>query len=132
MTTIIAYLQKSSNPTKKFMITINGKTVHFGAEGYSDYTQNKDPKRKKLYKIRHQLRENWTKSGIYHSGFWSRWILWSKETLQESITYIYKKFNIKIIRSSQPNDLRKSPKKSQRKSPKKSQRKSPKKLPKNK
>lgn len=121
MTTIIAYLQKSSNPTKKFMITINGKTVHFGAEGYSDYTQNKDPKRKKLYKIRHQLRENWTKSGIYHSGFWSRWILWSKETLQESITYIYKKFNIKIIRSSQPNDLKKSKRKSQKKSKRKSQ-----------
>jgi len=115
MTTIIAYLQKSSNPTKKFMITINGKTLHFGANGYSDYTQHKDPKRKKLYEIRHKSHENWTKSGIFSAGFWSRWILWSKETLQESITYIYKKFNIKIIRSSQPKSPKKSPR---RKSPK--------------
>ena len=123
--TTIAYLQKSTNPTKKYMITINGKTIHFGAEGYSDYTKHKNDSRKKLYDIRHKSRENWTKTGIKTAGFWSKWILWSKKTLQESISYIYDKFKIKINIKSPTKSKRKSPTKYRSKSPTKYRSKSP-------
>lgn len=83
----------------KYIVTItdkNGKeyNIKFGAKNYSDYTKHKDPERKKRYIARHKSRENWTKSGILTSGFWSRWILWNKPTLQESIKNTKEKFNI--------------------------------------
>ena len=43
--------------------------VHFGAQGYSDYTKHKDPERKRRYITRHQKSENWTKSGVLTAGF---------------------------------------------------------------
>ena len=43
-------LEKSNRKDKKLMVK-NGKTIHFGAKGYTDYTINKNPnKKKKLYK----------------------------------------------------------------------------------
>ena len=123
MTQYTVYLQKSTNTNKKYMVTLvkpdtKNKTIHFGANGYSDYTKHKDSDRMKRYNSRHKTRENWTKSGITTAGFWSKWILWSKPSLKSAIDYTSTKFNIKIIRRSPPK--RKSPK---RKSPK---RKSPK------
>ena len=39
----------SKKPDKKFDAIIdNKKTVSFGAKGYSDFTQHKDPARKQL------------------------------------------------------------------------------------
>lgn len=100
---ITAYLQISTYITKKYMITINGKTIHFGAFGYSDYTKHKDDVRKQRYDNRHKSTENWKKNGMYTAGFWAKWILWSKKTLEESITYIYNKFKIQVIMSSPQN-----------------------------
>lgn len=105
---ITVYLQKSSRPEKKYMVTIfnsnkkTSKTVHFGASGYSDYTKHKDKERMKRYTIRHKSRENWTKSGINTAGFWSKWILWNKPSLTASISDTVKKFNIIIKRGSPP------------------------------
>ena len=76
------------------------KTVKFGASGYSDYTLHKTPKRKELYIARHRVRENWNKSGIYTRGFWSRWLLWNKPTIQSSIADIQKRFNVKIVKKN--------------------------------
>jgi hypothetical protein len=45
---------------------------------------------------RHRLRENWSKSGIKTAGFWSRWLLWNKPTLDESIRDIEKRFHVII------------------------------------
>ena len=43
-------LEKSNRKDKKLMVK-NGKTIHFGAKGYSDFTLSKDTnKKKKLYK----------------------------------------------------------------------------------
>ena len=88
------------------------KTVHFGANGYSDFTIHKDPERMKRYDARHKTNENWTKIGIYTAGFWSKWILWSKPSLTQAINYTSKKFGIKIKRSKPVNRLKtdKSPK----------------------
>jgi hypothetical protein len=59
----------------------NGKKVNFGLRGYSDYTLHKDHERMKRYLQRHVKRENWSPSGRFKAGFWSRWLLWSKPSL---------------------------------------------------
>jgi hypothetical protein len=87
------YPYKSDKPNKKFyIITNDNKKVYFGAAGMSDFTIHKDPVRKLKYIVRHQKRENWTKTGIDTPGFWSRWYLWNKPTLQASYDDIKKKF----------------------------------------
>lgn len=94
-------LKTSSRPEKKFMVIIQDgtskKTIHFGANGMSDYTKHKDPDRKQRYINRHgNMGENWTKSGIKTAGFWSLHLLWNKPTIKESIKDIERKFNVKI------------------------------------
>jgi glutaredoxin len=123
MKTITAYLQKSDKKDKKFKVTIvkpneKNKIVYFGASGYSDFTKHKDKERMKRYDNRHKSRENWTKSGITTAGFWSKWILWSKPSLEEAKKYTANKFNITIKGGKPPtNDksIRKSPKRKSRK-----------------
>jgi hypothetical protein len=89
-------LSRSENPDKKFKVVINNRTIHFGSKGMSDYTINQDPYRKRLYIKRHKARENWSKSGIGTAGFWSKWLLWNKPTLDESIQDIEKRFRVSI------------------------------------
>ena len=91
-------LSKSSRKNKKYCITTpEGLKIHFGQKGASDFTQHKDPDRKYRYILRHQKRENWSKSGIRSSGWWSRWLLWEKPTLAQARRNIEQKFNIDII-----------------------------------
>jgi hypothetical protein len=92
-------LKKSNKPDKKYMVTIDDvKTIHFGASGYEDYTIHKDNTRLLRYNNRHKKRENWLKSGIKTAGFWSKWLLWNKPTITQSIKNIEQKFSIKISR----------------------------------
>ena len=93
------YLSKSDREGKKYMVEVDGKTIHFGAEGYEDYTKHKDPERKKRYITRHKANENWTKSGIKTAGFWSRWLLWGEPSISARIKAIENKFNLRIVRS---------------------------------
>jgi hypothetical protein len=89
------YPYKSDKPNKKFyIITSKNKKVYFGAAGMSDFTIHKDEVRKLRYIMRHQKKENWTKSGIDTPGFWSRWYLWNKPTLEASYNDIKKRFSI--------------------------------------
>jgi hypothetical protein len=80
------------------MVSIDGKTVHFGAKGMSDYTKHKDSERKQRYIDRHARRESWSKSGLKTAGFWSRWLLWNKPSLSASIANIEQRFGIDIRR----------------------------------
>ena len=95
-------LSRSEKPDKKFKVLVGRKkatplkTIHFGSKGMSDYTINRDPERKRLYIKRHKARENWSKSGIRTAGFWSRWLLWNKPSLDESIRDIEKRFRVSI------------------------------------
>jgi len=92
-------LRKSTNSSKKFMVIFeDGKKVHFGAAGYSDFTKHKDEDRKQRYINRHKNNENWGKSGIRTAGFWARWLLWNKPTLTASINDIQTRFNVSIRR----------------------------------
>lgn len=102
----IVYLRPSTRKEKKYMVTIfdkiGKKTVHFGATGYSDYTKHKDKDRMKRYDARHKEKEDWTKDGIRTAGFWSKWILWNKPSLKDSVDSTEKKFRITIKRSAPP------------------------------
>ena len=90
-------IKKSTNPKKKYMAIFyddgkRKKTTHFGSAGMSDFTKNKDEKRKKLYLERHRKRENW--NSYMTAGALSRWILWNKPSLSASIADYKKKFNL--------------------------------------
>ena len=90
-------LSKSDKPDKKYKVLIGNRTIHFGSAGMSDYTKHKDPVRKALYIKRHKAREKWGKNGIRTAGFWSKWLLWNKPTINESIRDIQKRFNVRIV-----------------------------------
>ena len=90
-------IKKSTNPKKKYMaIFYEGnkkvKTTHFGAAGMSDFTQHKNPERKKRYLNRHRKRENW--NDFMSAGSLSRYILWGETTLKKSIDEYKKKFKL--------------------------------------
>jgi len=67
------------------------KTVHFGANGMSDYTIHKDAERKKRYIARHAKNENF--NNPITAGALSRWILWNKPSFRESVADYKRKFN---------------------------------------
>ena len=88
MTEIV--ISKSSNKNKKYDARIDGrKTISFGAAGMSDYTIHKDDERKQRYLDRHKKNENW--SDPTTAGYLSRWILWAKPTIEESIKDLNKR-----------------------------------------
>ena len=89
-------LTKSPKPEKKWRVTFeNGSHVDFGQKGYSDFTKHKDPARMKRYLQRHaRMHENWRDPKT--AGFWSRWLLWSKPSLEEAKKLVARKFKIVI------------------------------------
>jgi len=94
-------ITKSTNPEKKyqalFLIDGKEKRVQFGAikasgEPYSDFTVHHDEQRKNRYLERHGEREHW--NDPTSPGALSRWILWNKPTLSESIEDFKKRFHL--------------------------------------
>ena len=91
-------IKKSTNTEKKLMAIFyeDGKkikTVYFGSAGMSDYTKHKDDERKKRYIARHSNgKEDW--NNYMTAGSLSRWILWGKPTLTESIKDYKNRFNL--------------------------------------
>jgi len=84
---------KSPLSSKKYRaIFDNGKHVDFGASGYDDYILSGNDVKKKAYIARHRVNENW--NDPYSSGCLSRYILWNKKTLKESIEDYKKRFNM--------------------------------------
>ncbi len=71
------------------------ETLAFGASGASDFTKNKDPKRKERYIERHKEREDWSVPN--NRGSLSRWILWNKPTISGSFSDYLKRFNLKKL-----------------------------------
>lgn len=90
-------LKPANNNIHKYVATIeqdNGrtKTIRFGAAGMSDFTKHRDEARKQRYLDRHRERENW--NDILTAGAWSRWLLWNKPTIRESLADIKDRFNL--------------------------------------
>ena len=94
MKTIIATLSHSNRKNKKFKVVLSSFNVeiNFGDSRYEDYTSHKNEERKLNYINRHKSNEDWT--NYLTPGFWSRWLLWNKKTIHESIMDIQNKFGI--------------------------------------
>ena len=117
---------RSPDSKKKFRAILeDGRTVDFGASGYSDYTKHKNPSRMRSYVLRHggQIpkrivaerqpamihrmmlnvdksdKEDWKLSGIGGAGFWSRWYLWNQPNFVDVNRFMLKRFGIKILKS---------------------------------
>ena len=79
---------KSNRPAKKFMVRVyipktkKDKIVHFGNSSYEDFTQHKDPYRKRNYLTRSAfIRKGGklSKSDYTSPNFWSRRFLWASK-----------------------------------------------------
>ena len=92
-TKLTAKLSRSTRAQKKYQVEVDGRTIHFGAAGYEDFTTHKDPKRKARYLARHSG-EDW--SDPTTAGFWARWLLWNQPTLQASIKDVNRRFRLQI------------------------------------
>ena len=68
------------------------KTTHFGADTYESYPDHQDLQRKMNYLGRHEKKENW--NDYMTAGSLSRWILWNRPTLNESIKDYMRKFKL--------------------------------------
>lgn len=95
-------LEKSPRVQKKWRASFpDGTHVDFGAQGYSDYTIHGDPRRMRRYVDRHARGgETWTKDGLRTPGFWARWLLWSRPSIEEASRFMEKKFGLEITRRS--------------------------------
>ena len=73
-------LRPSRRATKKWAVLYEGKWIHFGAAGYEDYTQHKDPARRANYRRRHgaiRLKDGRLAYTVPTSpAFWSWELLW--------------------------------------------------------
>ena len=90
----------STRTSKKLMavFTLDNdrtRTVHFGSAGASDFTQHRDPVRKRQYLARHAPREHW--ENPMTAGALARWILWNKETLPSSIDDYTRRFGLAAV-----------------------------------
>jgi Family of unknown function (DUF5754) len=90
-------IKPSTKPEKKYMATFekdNGrtKTTHFGAAGMDDYTKTHNKEQKERYLQRHKKNEHW--NDPTSAGALSRYVLWNKPTVRESIADFKKHFNL--------------------------------------
>jgi hypothetical protein len=91
-------IKRSPIKTKKYRAEFNdGTHTDFGAKGYKNYggtgsERHLDEDRKKRYINRHSKRENW--SDPQSAGALSRWVLWNKKTLKESVADYKKRFKL--------------------------------------
>jgi hypothetical protein len=75
------------------------KTIKFGAKGYMDYTLHYKEHGKKIadehkdaYIARHKVNEQF--DNPYTAGALSRWILWNKPTVKESLIDYIRRFKL--------------------------------------
>ena len=93
-------ISKSDKRGKKYKVLFDTINIYFGASGYMDFIKWSKKgkalaqKKKLAYLARHEANEDWTNP--LSAGFWSRWILWNKSTLEASIKHTSAKFGIKI------------------------------------
>lgn len=93
-------LKRSDRPEKKWMVELDtgagrSKTIHFGDKSLPDYTTHNPlerEERKRLYLARHRANENW--NDPESAGFWSRWVLWNKPTVEASLRDVKARFNL--------------------------------------
>lgn len=92
-------IRNSDKANKKFKAEVFNKdklekVFYFGASGFSDFTINKDERRRSGYIKRHQKNENWNE---VNAGSLSRFLLWEETDMKQAAKKFEKKFNIKVI-----------------------------------
>ena len=87
-------IEKAHNPDKKWRAVFNdGTHTEFGASAYLDFTQHKDPERRKRYRIRH-AKDLKTKDPK-KAGYLSYYLLWGDSTsLAENVKAYNKRFGV--------------------------------------
>jgi hypothetical protein len=89
-------IKNSPRKDKRLVATVDalGKLhkIHFGLKGGSTFLEHGDENKKDNYIKRHIVNENHTNP--LTAGFWARWILWNKPTLNESIADVKRKFDL--------------------------------------
>ena len=71
------------------------KTIHFGAEGYEDFTIHKDPERAERYRARHEkdLSTESAKTGM-SPGALSYYVLWTSPSFAQGIRNFKNRFHL--------------------------------------
>lgn len=84
-------VRKSTRKDKRLQATFsNGKTIHFGAKHGSTFIDHHNEVKRQNYIKRHRVNENW--KSPFNPGSLSRYILWEKPNLQESINKFNNRF----------------------------------------
>jgi hypothetical protein len=102
-------IKKSSKSKKKLMAIFYDdtkkkiKTLHFGSSPNKDFTiyskelsKEGAEKKRENYIKRHQVRENF--NDFMTSGSLSRWVLWNKPKLSDSIRDYKRRFKLKTYK----------------------------------
>jgi hypothetical protein len=84
----IATFCKCNGPTK--CLPKDRKKIQFGSKGSTTFTSGATEQQKDAYIARHKVNEDWTKIG---PASLSRFILWSKKTLEGGIQEFKKRFH---------------------------------------
>lgn len=93
-------VRRSTRPGKKLVAVFENpsKTTHFGAKTYGDFTTySKSDKalaqaKKAAYIRRHKVNENW--ADPTSAGALSRFILWEKPTIKQSVAAFKRRFRV--------------------------------------
>lgn len=74
-------------------VTKHEKRISFGAKGYQDFTQHRNPLRRERYIARHKARENW--NDPMSAGALSRIILWGDSTdIRKNVRQFKSRFSL--------------------------------------
>lgn len=90
-------LSESNRPSKKYKIVQSGgigQVIHFGEINEYDYTCHRNEAKKQQYLLRN---EGEYETFRHHPLFWTRWLLWNKSSIRESIQDLESRFPIKIF-----------------------------------
>jgi hypothetical protein len=91
-------ISRSTQPGKKYQATSNGRTVHFGAAGYTDFTRGAGEERRARYIKRHKKNEDWSRSNLMSAGFLARHVLWEEPTVRGALEKLNKKYkDVKFV-----------------------------------
>ena len=86
-------LERATDGKHKWVAVFDdGTRTAFGARGYMDYTQHRDPLRRANYLQRHRTTENWRNPKT--AGALSRWILWEMPTFAEGLRAFKTRFHL--------------------------------------
>lgn len=84
--------RKGKKLVATFIVEGRPKRVHFGSAGSNTFSSGATETQKAAYLKRHAPRENW--NDPLSAGALSRWLLWHKRSLKESIKDFKKRFNL--------------------------------------